>query len=113
VYDGGRIVTNHISGNSSACSQKAQTSLGRRRMRRSARRASNAAASSSIAAWKNSTGAIFVGERNEDRSLGDLRLTTWSVGPGLSLETWLFVEARVVGKPSLTGIMEELPVTRE
>jgi hypothetical protein len=31
-----------------------------------------------------------VGERNEDRSLGDLRLTTCDVALGLYLETWLF-----------------------
>ena len=32
--------------------------------------------------------ALFVGERNEDRSVGDLRLTTCDQAPGLFLETW-------------------------
>jgi hypothetical protein len=38
-----------------------------------------------------------MGERNEDRSLGDLRLTTCNLVPGLHLEAWLFLGARAVG----------------
>jgi hypothetical protein len=42
-----------------------------------------------------------VGERNEDRPLGDLRLTTCYLAPGLFLETWLFTGARVVAYPGV------------
>jgi hypothetical protein len=54
-----------------------------------------------------------VGERNEDPSLGDLRLTTCYLAPGLFLETWLFTGARVVGHPEAmicSLITSRLPV---
>ena len=54
-----------------------------------------------------------MGERNEDPSLGDLRLTTCYLAPGLFLETWLFTGARVVGHPEAmicSLITSRLPV---
>jgi hypothetical protein len=51
-----------------------------------------------------------VGERNEDPSLGDLRLTTCYLAPGLFSETWLFAVSRGVANSSLTVLWKGSPL---